>query len=90
MHNNLIDDFEPLEKLFILPNLIYLTIFSNPIASKSGVRHYIVNSLKPLYALDFNVIADEERTKLVMSTEKYYSMSVNTKISWPLVVYPSD
>ena len=45
LHNNLIDSVEPLEKLFDLPKLNYLTIFSNPISSKSGIRHYLVNNI---------------------------------------------
>ncbi len=90
MHNNLIEEISSLEKLFFIPNLKYLTIFSNPIASKAGIRHYLVNKISSLQALDFYVINDEERNGLhIYSSDQFTSMGPNTKLSWPLVSYPS-
>jgi len=43
LHNNLIDSVTPLEKIFTLKSLRYLTIFSNPVTTLIGIRHYIVN-----------------------------------------------
>ena len=40
---------------------MHLTLFSNPVCSIPGYRHYLVNSTASLLALDNFVITDEER-----------------------------
>lgn len=55
------EEIEPLYKIFEIPNLRYLTLFNNPLSSKWSLRHFIVNSIPSLFALDFHVISDEER-----------------------------
>ena len=44
-----------------LPEILHITLFSNPVCSIPGYRHFIVNSLPGLKALDNFVITDEER-----------------------------
>jgi len=44
-----------------MPSIIHLTLFSNPICTVPGYRHYLVNSIQSLLALDNFVITDEER-----------------------------
>lgn len=65
LHNNLIDDAESLYKIFEIPNLMYLTLFNNPLSTKWSLRHFVVNSMPQLFALDFNAISDEERMEQV-------------------------
>jgi hypothetical protein len=89
MHNNLINDTNELKKVFPIKNLAYLTIFNNPIASKTGIRHFIVNSCPKLYAVDFNIISDEEKTEMVFLNSKFSSLNPFTKINWPIILYPS-
>ena len=40
---------------------MHLTLFSNPVCSIPGYRHFLVNSMQSLLALDNFVITDEER-----------------------------
>ena len=40
---------------------MHLTLFSNPVCSIPGYRHFLVNSIQSLLALDNFVITDEER-----------------------------
>jgi len=40
---------------------MHITLFSNPVCSIPGYRHFMVNSINTLLALDNFVITDEER-----------------------------
>ena len=40
---------------------MHITLFSNPVCAIPGYRHFMVNSLPALKALDNYVITDEER-----------------------------
>jgi hypothetical protein len=40
---------------------MHLSLFSNPVCSIPGYRHFLVNSIQSLLALDNFVITDEER-----------------------------
>ena len=44
-----------------LPAILHITLHSNPVCAIPGYRHFIVNSLPCLKALDNFVITDEER-----------------------------
>lgn len=88
LHENLISDIEPLTQLFAIPHLVYLTIFSNPICEKPGVRHLVVNSLKSLLALDFNVVNEEERNSFLIESKRFVPFAPSTKLKWPIAVYP--
>jgi len=85
LHDNAMEDIESLYNIFETPNLRYLTLFNNPISQKWSLRHFIVNSMRSLFALDFYSIADEERMESATKTERFYALSPSTKITWPIV-----
>ncbi|XP_014643759.1 PREDICTED: leucine-rich repeat and IQ domain-containing protein 3 [Ceratotherium simum simum] len=60
LHDN---GFAKLKNIYMLsacPSLIALTMFDCPISLKKEYRHFLVNSIWPLKALDHHVISDEE------------------------------
>ena len=61
LHENLIQQWSDLAGLAALPGLYHLSLNKNPIANAAGYRHYMVNSIKTLKALDDFVVTDEER-----------------------------
>lgn len=90
LHNNLLRDMASLNTIFTCKRVIYLTIFGNPISELSSIRHYIVNSMTNLKCLDFNCVLDEERlSNLLMNEEQCKRFRSLSRISWPIVVYPS-
>ena len=44
-----------------MPEILHITLFANPVCNIPGYRHFMVNSLPGLKALDYHVITDEER-----------------------------
>lgn len=61
LHNNNISNWSDLQSLVQLPRIMHLTLFGNPVCSIPGYRHFLVNSIASLLALDNYVITDEER-----------------------------
>jgi len=61
LHNNNITNWNDIQSLVTLPQIMHLTLFSNPVCSIPGYRHFLVNSIQSLLALDNFVITDEER-----------------------------
>ena len=61
LHNNQISKWQDLQSLISLPEIMHITLFSNPVTAIPGYRHFMVNSLPGLKALDNYVITDEER-----------------------------
>ena len=61
LHNNQISKWQDLQSLVVLPEIMHITLFSNPVCAIPGYRHFMVNSLPALKALDNYVITDEER-----------------------------
>ena len=61
LHNNNISNWSDIQSLVSLPEIMHLTLFSNPVCSIPGYRHFLVNSVTSLLALDNFVITDEER-----------------------------
>jgi hypothetical protein len=61
LHNNNISKWQDLQSLTSLPAIMHITLHSNPVCAIAGYRHFIVNSLPSLKALDHFVITDEER-----------------------------
>lgn len=49
---NKISRWEDLESLAGLPKVMHLTLYSNPAAAIPGYRHYLVNCIPSLLALD--------------------------------------
>lgn len=61
LHDNRISNWNDITALSALPSIMHITLFSNPVCQIPGYRHYLVNSISTLLALDNYVITDEER-----------------------------
>lgn len=61
LHNNNISKWQDLQSLVSLPAIMHITLFANPVCAIPGYRHFMVNSIAGLKALDNFVITDEER-----------------------------
>ncbi|CDW82611.1 leucine-rich repeat and iq domain-containing protein 3 [Stylonychia lemnae] len=61
LHDNRISNWNDITSLTALPSIMHITLFSNPVCSIPGYRHFMVNSINSLLALDNYVITDEER-----------------------------
>ena len=61
LHNNKIGGWNEVQALVGLPKIMHITLFQNPVCSVPGYRHFLVNSIPSLLALDTFVITDEER-----------------------------
>jgi Leucine-rich repeat (LRR) protein len=61
LHNNNIQKWQDLQSLTTMPSILHVTLFSNPVCNIPGYRHFMVNSISGLKALDYHVITDEER-----------------------------
>ncbi|XP_059839664.1 leucine-rich repeat and IQ domain-containing protein 3-like isoform X4 [Hypanus sabinus] len=60
LHNNIIGDVNDIEALCACPQLTILTLSDTPVSLLPKYRHFIVNNIWSLKALDNFVIADEE------------------------------
>ncbi len=60
LHDNQLASLHTIGELVGLPSLVRLTAFDNPLAKHPSYRHYCVNSLLSLKALDVHVVSDEE------------------------------
>jgi hypothetical protein len=61
LHNNNISNWNDMQALTTMPQIMHITLYSNPVCSIPGYRHFLVNSINSLLALDNFVITDEER-----------------------------
>jgi hypothetical protein len=61
LNNNKLAKWQDIASLTSMPAIIHITLFSNPVCTVPGYRHFLVNSLRTLLALDHFVITDEER-----------------------------
>jgi hypothetical protein len=61
LHNNALKKWQDLQALTALPQIMHITLFNNPVCQIPGYRHYLVNSIQGLKALDNFIITDEER-----------------------------
>jgi len=68
-----------------VPALVHLTLFGNPLASNYGYRHFFVNTMTSLLALDRDLITDEERIIVASarSNSPFKSLSKQTRINIP-------
>ncbi|KAL4429092.1 hypothetical protein ABPG74_022178 [Tetrahymena malaccensis] len=91
LHNNNLSDMESLNQIFKCKQVVYLTLFRNPLSELNSIRHYIINQMPSLKCLDFNYVLDEERSDILIADDnqsaRYYQLS---KLSWPVVIYPND
>jgi hypothetical protein len=89
LHNNAISEWEDLESVSGCRNLLHLTMYSNPVAN-IGYRHFIVNSIPSLLALDMHIITDEERSDDVSFGDRFRALSDYMRISIPDYTGESD
>merc|ERR1719197_485469 len=61
LHNNNIQTWDAIGALAALPSLTLLTMHDNPVAAHPKFRHYVVNKIPHLQALDAHLVSDEER-----------------------------
>ena len=83
LHNNRIAKWQEISSLTALPVIIHITLFSNPVCSVPGYRHFLVNSIKPLLALDHFVITDEERIDDVSFGYRFRALNEFMKLHIP-------
>lgn len=83
LHQNQIVDWSNLERLKSLPRILHITLFSNPIVNRPGYRHYVVNSLPTLIALDLHVITDEERCDDIAKRPRFRTLSTGMSFRMP-------
>ena len=60
LHGNQLGSLKTAGRLAALPKLLRATFFDNPLATHQNYRHFLVNSIFSLRALDMHVISDEE------------------------------
>ena len=60
LHGNQLGSLKTAGRLAALPKLVRATFFDNPLATHQNYRHFLVNSIFSLRALDMHVISDEE------------------------------
>ena len=53
LHSNKISKWEDLESITGLSKVMHLTLYSNSVATIPGYRHYLVNCVPSLLALDY-------------------------------------
>ena len=63
LHSNQLASLRMVAALGSLPTLLRLTLFDNALAQHPNYRHFVVNSILTLRALDRHVISDEVRTR---------------------------
>ena len=83
LHNNKISNWTDITALSTLKSVLHLTLFSNPACSIPGYRHYLVNSLPSLLALDNYVITDEERIEDASFGYRYRALNNYMKLHIP-------
>ncbi|XP_032884999.1 leucine-rich repeat and IQ domain-containing protein 3-like isoform X2 [Amblyraja radiata] len=75
LHNNIIGDMCSIEALSGCPQLTVLTLYDTPISLVPKYRHFVVNSIWSLKALDNFVIADEELMEDELDSSHYRAHS---------------
>jgi hypothetical protein len=62
---------------------MHLTLFNNPVCQIPGYRHFLVNSIQHLLALDTYIITDEERIEDASFGYRFRGMNEFMKIHLP-------
>ena len=79
LHENLLSDWDSIRPLELLPRILHITLFNNPIVHLLGYRHYMVSELQTLLVLDFYVVTDEERLTDVSYSTHFKTLTEITK-----------
>ena len=88
LHNNNISRWQDLQSLVTLPEIMHITLFANPVCSIPGYRHFIVNSVPCLKALDNYVITDEERIEDASFGNRFRGL--NEYMKWHITDYSDE
>ena len=83
LHGNQISKWNDIQSLITLPKIIHITLFSNPICTVPGYRHFLVNSISTLLALDNYIITDEERIEDASFGYRYRALNEFMKLHIP-------
>ncbi|XP_051867762.1 leucine-rich repeat and IQ domain-containing protein 3-like [Pristis pectinata] len=75
LHDNIIGDVDNTEALSACPRLTVLTLFDTPVSLMPKYRHFIVNNIWSLKALDNFVIADEEVMEDNLKSHQFRALS---------------
>ena len=69
--------------LTVLPAALHITLYNNPCTTIPGYRHFMVNSVPTLLALDLHVVTDEERIEDASFGYRFRSMHDRMRIDIP-------
>jgi Leucine-rich repeat len=83
LHNNRISKWNDIQNLTGLPIVMHITLFSNPVCQVPGYRHFLVNSIPSLLALDNHIITDEERIEDASFGYRYRALNEFMKLHIP-------
>jgi hypothetical protein len=62
---------------------MHITLFSNPVCTVPGYRHFLVNSCRTLLALDHYIVTDEERIEDASFGYRYRALNEFMKLHIP-------
>jgi Leucine-rich repeat (LRR) protein len=88
LHNNRLSKWTDIQSLTSLPSIMHLTLYSNSVCTVPGYRHFMVNSVKSLLALDNHVITDEERIEDASFGYRFRALNEYMKLHIP--EYPRE
>ena len=83
MHNNKISKWQDITNLVTLPQVLHITLFSNPVCTVPGYRHFLLNSCRTLLALDHYIVTDEERIEDASFGYRYRALNEFMKLHIP-------
>ena len=83
LHNNKIGKWQDITNLVALPQILHITLFSNPVCTVPGYRHFLVNSCRTLLALDHYIVTDEERIEDASFGYRYRALNEFMKLHIP-------
>jgi Leucine-rich repeat (LRR) protein len=83
LHNNKIAKWQDITNLVTLPQILHITLFSNPVCTVPGYRHFLVNSCRTLLALDHYIVTDEERIEDASFGYRYRALNEFMKLHIP-------
>jgi hypothetical protein len=83
LHKNNLSKWQDLQSLVALPAVLHITLFANPLCAIPGYRHFLVNSMPKLLALDNFVITDEERIEDACFGYRFRALNEYMKLHIP-------
>lgn len=80
LHDNPIASVDTVTRLAVCPKLTALTMYDTPLSLLDKYRHFVVNMLSVLKALDHYVVADQEIIEDLKTTERFAAFRLPLKI----------